>query len=754
LILFLNAEKKYNIPLLSLHTEKKITERTSMKKRSYYLRYIALAAFFLTVCAIYIARLISIQIAGQDYYIETADTTTVTRTVTIKAQRGEIFDRNGVPLVTNSYTYNVMLDAATMPSKSADKNELLLKLVSSATSMNADCFTTPDIPFTFDSDGSAAFDEDYMATVYGTRLTRLLDDMNLGEDYTADDAYSALLQRYTLIEVTTDKDTKETTVTKLYGDDEISLLFALRIDMELRNFSTSEPYTVLKDVDMKCISMLREDISRGITVTAIASRVYEQPGWASHILGRTGRIQASQVDYYTELGYPLDAVVGITGAEQAFEEYLRGVDGELTIVEDEYGNVIDQYVSKEPVPGSDVYLTIDIEMQKVAETALKNNIETIVANALESGEALTGEDANAGALSVLNTDNGEVMALASYPTYDLSTFAENYQELNEDPLSPLFNRALEGCYPPGSTFKIGVATAALMENIITPYTEIVDRGIYEYYSDYQPRCWIYLSYHQTHGSVNVTKAIQESCNYFFYDVGRQLTIEKMNEYGKHFGLGEPTGIELSEKTGVLAGRDYREENGLDAWSLGDTLQAAIGQSDNVFTPLQLSVYISTIINGGTRYNAHILYQVKEFGTDNVIYEPGTTVADSIEIPDSVRSVIMNAMKNVTENGSASRLFRDYDIVVGGKTGTAQISSTKSDNAVFTAFAPFDDPQLVASCVIEQGSSGTDAGLAVKDIFDYYFGIGSYAENTTDDGSTDDSGTEDGGTEDGSDGNLQ
>lgn len=696
-----------------------------MKKRSHFLRYIMLAAFFLIVSGIYVGRLVSIQIAGQDYYIDTSKKTTRTRTVTIKAQRGEIFDRNGVPLVTNAYTYNVMLDAGSMPRKGADKNALLLKVISSAGGVNPDSFTLPDIPFTFDAHGSPSYNEDYMATVYGTRLTRLLTDMNFEETPPAADAYAALLERYALTETKKDKD-KKVTVTRLYSDEDTSLLFAIRIDMELRNFSAIEPYTILKNVDMKCISILRENVGRGITVTAMASRVYEQPGWASHILGRTGRIQASQVDYYTEKGYPLDAVVGITGAEQAFEQYLRGVDGELTIVEDEYGNAIDQFVSKEPVPGGDVYLTIDIEMQKVAETALKNNIETIASNAIASGKPLTGEDANAGALSVLNSDNGEVMALASYPTYDLSTFTENFATLNEDPLSPVFNRALEGCYPPGSTFKIGVATAALMENIVTPYTEIIDKGVYEFYSDYQPRCWIYLNYHQTHGAVNVTKAIQESCNYFFYDVGRQLTIEKMNEYSRHFGLGQPTGIELSEKTGVLAGREYRENNGLDAWSLGDTLQAAIGQSDNVFTPLQLSVYISAIINGGTRNNAHILYQVREFGTGNVIYEPGTTVADSIEIPDNIRRVIMNAMKNVTENGSASRLFRNYDIVVGGKTGTAQINKNKSDNAVFTAFAPFDDPELVASCIIEQGSNGTDAGMAVKDIFDFHFKIGAYA----------------------------
>jgi penicillin-binding protein 2 len=223
----------------------------------------------------------------------------------------------------------------------------------------------------------------------------------------------------------------------------------------------------------------------------------------------------------------------------------------------------------------------------------------------------------------------------------------------------------------------------------------------------------------------VVEAIQESCNCFFYEVGRQLTIDKMNEYCRLYGLGEPTGIELPESVGILAGPDYRNDNGLDKWSPGDTLQAAIGQSDNLFTPLQITSYISTVLNGGTRYAAHLLHEVRSYEGE-VTLESNTKIMDSFTIPDNILSVVKEGMKGVMDNGSAASVFRGYEIPVGGKTGTAQVSDTKSDNAIITAFAPFDDPEICVTCIIEQGSGGTDAGYAVRDVFDYYFGVGKYS----------------------------
>ena len=692
------------------------------EKRGFFLRYAALAAVFIIVCLLYTVRLIRIQIAGQDFYTMTSDTGYTYRTETIHAQRGEIYDTNGVPLVVNAYTYNLTLDSGSMPSAQADKNEVLLSVLRDAEEAGEyDSFTLPECGFTFSftSDRlkfNAEYSPSYFNTSAGKKLSRLLKDMNISEKDTAQKAAEALMLRYG-IAVRNDK--KELQL--LHDADTALLLFTVRLDMELKDFSSSTPYTLLTDISFRLLSRIEESGIRGISPVTKASRAYTYPGYASHLLGRVGKIQQAYVEYYTKLGYPLDAIVGTSGAEQAFEEYLHGVDGTRTIVEDAYGNIVDEYVSKEPKAGSNVYLTIDIQMQIAAENALASNIQYIVEKGSLTEDKLDGEDADAAALSAVNVHTGAILALASYPTYNLATFNEDYPTLSQDPAAPYVNRALEG-YPPGSTFKIGVAAAALTEGIITPTTRIRDEGQYKFYSTYQPGCWIYNQQGLTHGSINVTSAIQVSCNYFFYEVGRLLTIDTMNKYCRAFGLGAATGIELSEKTGILAGPDYRSEHGMGAWNPGDTLAAAIGQSDNLFTPLQISVYMSSIINNGQRLRAHLLDRVEEFHTGNVQYRVEAQIIDSIELGDGVRNVLLNAMKSVTENGSAARVFANYPIEVGGKTGTAQVSKTKSDNAIFSAFAPFNDPAIAVTCIIEQGANGTDAGFAVRDVFDYYFNI--------------------------------
>jgi len=689
-----------------------------LHKREHLGRYIFLGAFFCVICLFFIARLVSIQIAGQDYYTETSGEKTYTRTEIIQAQRGNIYDANGTALVSNEFSYNLYLDAGSLPTAAEERNAILLNIVKTARENGAEeAFSMPENPFSKKED-IVTLDGDFMETVYGRRLTKLLTDLNFPpeddgtwEEENLSDAYDALRLRYGIV----DGDGKA-----LYNKEDAALLFALRLDMELHNFSAAEPYTILTDISVELISQILEGSTRGVRVSSEAERVYHFPGVASHILGRVGRITAENAEYYEELGYSMDAIVGVEGAEKAFEEYLHGVDGELTIIEDGYGNILEQYVSQEPVAGQHVYLTIDIELQQAAEKALADNIAMIAENGASSGTTLSGEDADAGALTAIDAKTGAVLALASYPTYDLSTFSETYGDLVQDEKAPLFNRALEGTYAPGSTFKPGVAAAALQEGIITPQTQIQDLGQYTYYTDYQPRCWIYTPRYgmRTHGYVNVSEAIQVSCNYFFYEVGRQLTITKIDEYCEKYGLGQPTGIELSEKTGVLAGPAYREENG-KIWYDGDTLQAAIGQSDHLFTPLQLSVYIATLLDGGDRMGAHILKETRDY-LGNVLYEAQPEVIDSVQLDDIVVETVQNAMKDVTENGSAARVFVNYPISVGGKTGTAQVSEDSSDNATFIAFAPFDDPQIVATCVIEHGANGTDAGFAIRDLFNSYF----------------------------------
>lgn len=695
------------------------------------MRLWAIGVLYIAIALVYVGRLLYLQVSGQDYYSMSTPSRTYSRTVKIQAQRGEIFDRNGNPLVTNDYSHNIALDYASLPVDERESSDIIISVLDAARVRGyADLIVEPKESLLVTAVNGVgltyALPDGFAETSRGRRYARLLEELNIDEDASLEEVAEKLMLYYGIVEY--DKDAEE--IVYRYTYESCATLLKLRLDMTFSDFSSVSPYVLIKDAPLELLTVVEESCPRGVIVQTSAQRVYNYPGYASHILGRVNKIPSGKVEYYTELGYPMDAIVGIEGVEQSFEEYLRGSDGEMTITEDGYGNVLSTEITKEPVAGKDVYLTIDIEMQMVAEKALAENIFKIREEAQWSGP-LTGEDASAGAMTVLDVDTAEILAICSYPTFNLATFNEDYEVLSTSVPEPLYNRALYGQYAPGSTFKVGVAVAALEEKIIEKNTYIDAQGIYMYYAPgYTPRCWLYLLTGRVHGPINVVEAIQESCNYFFYDVGRRLTIEKMNEYSKYYGLGEPTGIELPEKTGILAGPDYRREHGLNQWSPGDTLQAAIGQSDNLFTPLQLSVYLSTILNGGVRYGAHLLYQVRSYGGEQVLYQNETKVLSEIDIDDDILETVREGMRGVMDNGSAASVFSNYAIAVGGKTGTAQVSDSKSENGIMTAFAPFDNPKIVVSSVIEQGSGGTEAGYCVRDVFDYYFRDEIAAKNAT------------------------
>ena len=685
-----------------------------MNKKEHLIRFFAVGFIFCAVCLVYLGRLIYLQIAGQDYYVTTPPTVYYTRTVPIQAHRGEIYDRNGVPLVVNAYSHTLQLDYGSFPTTESGRNELLLTIFRAAEDHGVALNTPSFNPFVIgEGHGTVTirYSEEYYNFSGGkkSRYLKLIDGLNVDDPEDVNACAAALMNRYGLL----DADGR-----LVYSPTQTRKLLTCRLDVELSNFSRVEPYDLGSDIPFDFLTHVEESCPRGIRIHTEVRRHYNYPGYASHILGLVAAIPDSNVEYYTERGYALDAVVGISGAEYSFEEYLRGVDGVLTITEDNYGNIVSEEVTKEPVAGNDVYLTIDIGMQMAAENALAKNVQQIRDEA-DPDDPLSGEDASSGALVATDVDTGELLAIASYPTYDLSTYNADYTLLANDPASPLLNRALRGTYAPGSTFKVGVAVAALSEEVIEADTLIDTKGIYTYYKDFQPACWIYAYGQQMHGEINVTEAIQESCNYFFFEVGRMLTIEKMNTWMEKFGLGRSTGIELYEETGILAGPEYRDENGLDNWSPGDTLAAAIGQSDNLFTPLQMNMYLTTLLNRGTRYSAQILHFVKDYGKATV-YDPTPRVLNRSNISDEIFTIVKQGMRNVMDNGSAARVFAGYPIPVGGKTGTAQVYTTKSDNAIMSAFAPYDNPAIAVTCVIEQGYSGTKAGYAIKDVFDYYF----------------------------------
>ena len=329
---------------------------------------------------------------------------------------------------------------------------------------------------------------------------------------------------------------------------------------------------------------------------------------------------------------------------------------------------------------------------------------------------------------VLDVNSGDVLASASYPTYDLSTFLQNYTELANDPLNPLFNRATQGIYPPGSTFKMVTAIAGLQEGVITPTDEILDTGRYTYYKDYQPQCWYYRQYGRTHGKENVSEAIRDSCNIFFYDVGRRLGISLLDEYAQKFGLGEYTGIEVYESKGHVAGPGYTESLG-QKWYDGNTLPAAIGQENNQFTPIQLANYVATLANGGTHYSAHLLKEVKSSDFSQVVYQYEPEVLNELDLdPENLEAVTRGMLMVTQPGGSAySYGFNTLDIQVAAKTGSAQVSSATESNAVFVCFAPYEDPEIALAIVVEKGGSGSTLSSIAVEILDYYFSSGSGME---------------------------
>ncbi len=682
-----------------------------MKQINTTVRLAAIGALFIFVCAAYLVLLVRVQITGQDYYAIVEESAN-TRYVSIDAARGEIYDRCGKALVVNTTNYCISLEYGAMPKRSADFNDVILKVRAAVKDGGGEsCLTDPVFPFKGTYPNYIRDGEFFASATNRSKFASLLRRLELDEDTTDKELFDYLRARYGIASIT-----KSETVEN-YSQEEADILFRTRFYMEYMQFSRVEPYTIAKNVPLSTLTFVKELSINQVMVTEEAARTYIYDGYASHILGHIGQIPAEEIDYYTEKGYGGDAYVGRSGMEKVCEEYLRGENGIMKIVEDAYGNIISKTVVKEPVPGKDVYLTIDIDLQISAEKALKDNIKIIHDKAKQEKGDHDGEDANSGAAVAIDPSSGEVLALASYPTFNLSDYLENYSLYAADENRPLYNRAVLGTYTPGSTFKPGVAAAALEEGVITVNTTVYDGGYYAFGS-YNPRCWYYLRYNRGHGNQNVVEAIQNSCNVFFYEVGNRLGIEKMNEYAKKFGLGTKTGIEIGESAGILAGPEYSESRG-NIWVPGNTLQAAIGQSDNMFSPIQLAVYTGALINGGTRYKAHLLKEVREFPSGEVVKENFPEVVAKVEFREGILQTVKSAMKDVVESGSAARIFRGYDIAVGGKTGTAQVGGDRSDNALFIGFAPYASPKMAIAVVIEQGASGTDAAHTAKAMYDSY-----------------------------------
>ena len=626
------------------------------------------ACLFILMLLTFLVFLAILQIRGSRTPYDDDDATV--RTVTVAGLRGEIYDCNGKLLVGNATSYDLIFEYGAMPDTRREINASLLAILKGLSDTgNGDRLakdyyvlegTYPHLKFCDelrDGESNESYYYEKFLQAHGMDKKKT----------TADDVVKYLTSRYKLS-------------TSLYTNEEITALMRLCYEMERVDFGAYQSYTIATGVNLAMITHIEEARIEGANFTTGSERVYTYPGIASHILGRVGKITAENADYYSERGYPMDAIVGIEGCEKQFEDWLRGSDGVMVIRYDEDGNIIEKYYEVEPVGGNDVYLTIDIDLQIAAEKALAENVTSI-------------ETAKGGACTVLDPNTGALLASATYPTYDLTKFddKEYVNSLLENPQKPFLNRAINGVYAPGSTYKMGVALAALQNGAISTSTCYECTGSYRYGN---------TSLGCTHvdGITDVTKAIQNSCNVFFYNVlDKAMTdISEVTAYTTRLGLGVPTGIELPEAIGTVAGPGYSAQSTI--WYPVNDLHSAIGQSDHSYSPLQMSVYMATLANGGTRYSVHILDSVHKFYSGETLYAYTPSVLDSGIIQADTHAVLMDAMARVvTENETVRRRLAGVPVAVGGKTGTAQYTG-KTDYALFSGFAPVDAPEIVDSAV--------------------------------------------------------
>ncbi len=656
----------------------------------YRIVYFLLALF----CLAAVSRLVNLQVVKGDYYYEQSQQRLL-KTSTARAPRGQIMDRNGKVLVGNETGFSVQIHYV-KDMKSAEKNAMLVRL----------CKMVEQDDITLRDSFPVSVSAPYSFISEGEELTEWKKGYDIGADESAGGVIDFFAKRYEI---------------EGYSADVTRKLIGVRYEMESVGFSNNVPYTFAEDVSDITVTKIKEQKSSfpGVAIVTSPVRVYTGGNTAAHILGRVGKIYKDEYDVLSEQGYSLNDIIGKQGIEKIMESDLRGSDGTNRVEQSVDGREVTVTSHTAAKQGNNVVLTIDAELQKSAEQALIDAIDYVIVNSANEPEG-AGYDADCGAIVAIDINTGEVLAMASYPDYNVNTFDEDYSSLYADPRAPMFNRAIGGAYEPGSTFKMVTAIAALQDGVIKPDEFIVDQGKYDFYSDYKPACWIYNSTGETHGAQNVSMALENSCNYFFYDVGRRTGIESINSYAKLMGLGESTGIELSaeESTGRLTSPALREEAG-QVWQPGDTLQVAIGQSDNLFTPVQLANYVATIANGGNRYKVHLVKEVRSPETGEIISSVKPEIVSQISLDPENRKAILEGMKNVVELGTASTVFDGFDIPVGAKTGTAEVAGG-SDNAIFVAFAPYDKPTIAVCAVIEHGVHGSAAGRAVRAVLETYF----------------------------------
>ncbi len=627
-----------------------------------------LAILMVLVMLFYAFRVYSLQFKSTEFADKNDGATSVLTSV-LKAPRGEILDCYGRQIAINRDGYNIVFNKAYVKE---NLNDVILTLVNLLKKNKQEWVDelplTRKAPYKYKEDGDT---------------DRLFKKLELAHYATPQNCVDEMVKRYNLED---------------YNESDRRKIMGVRYSMDIADFSISYPFTLAEDIKENLMLKISESsfLLSGVTVDVVPFREYVDTSLAVNLIGSVGPIFKEDWESYKEKGYSYNDKVGKSGIEAWGEEYLRGTDGEVTYRLDADGNILSKEVTVEPIAGKTIMLTLDKNMQRIAQDSLEKEIKNLQSE---------GGTVKAGAAVVTDIHNGNVICSANYPTYDSATLGKNYEKLAADPLKPLTDRAFQGVYPIGSTIKPIVALAAMEKNLYNQGEHIYCRHTYNYFGDYKPSCMGY------HGSIGLKTALSKSCNYFFFELGRRVGALSLTDYFKQFGLGVKTGVQVNDAAGILL---EPKTNGVG----GDTLQISIGQL-NAFTPLQLSNYTATLANGGTHYNANLVSRVVSYDMSKTYESFGATVKNKIKLQKSHLESVKEGMLSVTVDGTGQATLGNYPIKVGGKTGTSQVEG-KADHSIFVAFAPFDNPEIAISVVLEHGSSGFTAGTIVREILDAYF----------------------------------
>ena len=665
------------------------------------LRIWILALLLLVVMCVFTAQLMQIQIVDAAMYRRMLDGRRIS-TQQIRAVRGEIVDRNGVPLVVNEMGYDIIFDYAFLPRDK--RNETILRLITMFEMLNEEWIDNLPIsktaPFSFESGYEAEID----------RLKVMLKTQPYAN---ADEVIYWLTERYGLGD---------------FSANDARKIAAVRYEMERRDFSNRIPYVFSAGIDISSVIAIKEHSYElpGVNVRESAIRVYENGDVAPHIIGMSGllykeeyselkeqgKIFNANAEQYDTRGYTMDDIIGKDGIEGALEYELRGHNGLREISFDSGGDVVDAVERIPPIPGNTVMLTIDAELQRLAYDALVSQIKYLNENTQEG----QGKEASYGAVSVVNCKTGEVLALATYPSYDLANYRADYSSLVQQEGTPLFNRAVMGQYTPGSIYKSVVGLAGINSGLITPQSLVRCGRIYNVSQGHSFTCM------SAHGAINVVSALSSSCNIFFYDTGRRAGIETVDNMAAMLGLGEPTGIEISEALGQRSNPEVKMAQIGEPWYEGDVLQSSIGQLFNRFTPIQLANYAATIGNRGKRMELTLVHEIRDYSMENVVrtFEPAIAYDMNEDVPPEMFDSIVAGMVSASRVGTARGTFANYPVDVASKTGTPQVTVNEL-NSTFICFAPAQEPEIAISVVIERGYHGYTGAPVAKAIFDTWFG---------------------------------